>query len=276
MAGKVKKILFGAAILVGVLVIALVAVGIYVYRNLNEIVRSQTESVMTSVLGVKVTLGGAAVKVRNGDITLTDLVIYNPEGFESSHALKFGEIQVTANIPSFRTNEPTITLVRITEPDIIYERKLRTSNLDELIANTKAKEEAPPEETATEEEAKQIKVDLILVEGSVVRVALPMAGGRTVNVQVPDIEIRDMGEGMTPAEGLTLFLTKVLEGIAQNGEAAISSALEGVGGVVGEAGSQLEGAGRAVGDQIRGGVGGLLGGRRGDSQQQEETTNDNN
>lgn len=275
MAGKMKKILLGAAVLVGVLVIALIGVGIYVYNNLNEIVRSQTESVMTSVLGVKVTLGGAAVKVSSGDITLTDLVIYNPEGFESSHALKFGEIQVTANIPSFRTEEPTISLVRVTEPDIIYERKLRTSNLDALIENTKSKEEAPPEETTTEEEGKAIKVELIVVEGSIVRVALPMAQGKTVNVQVPDIEIRDMGEGMTPAEGLTLFLTKVLEGVAKNGEAAISGALEGVGDVAGEVGSQVEEAGRAVGDRIRGGVGGLLGGRNNDNQQ-EETTNDNN
>lgn len=285
-----KKFL-SVVVIVGILIVLVGAiVGFVLFSKKDELARRATERALTFVLQTECKVGGAALDVRAGTIEFTDISIANPPGYDSSHAMKFGLVRVEADIASFRTNEPTVRLVRITESDIILDRKVSSSNLQDLMAN--AGRFSSQEKKESE---KAMKIEKVLVEGTTVRVALPLSGGRTIGVGVPDIEMNDIGgqkDKVTPAEALQEFLGRILAAIGSAGSgilpndllSGIGDSLKGLPGdlqsrlgeLPGSVGDAVSGAGRelekvgdtvggAVGDAARsveGAVGGLLGRRR--------------
>lgn len=285
-----KKIL----IALGVVVLLAVVGVVLVFTNLDSIVRKATEKVMSYVLMVDVTVGGAKVGISEGSVEFTDIIIPNPPGYKSSRAMKFGLVKAQVDIKSFSGNEPTIKLIRLSQAEITMEAKKGGSNLQDLIDNASrlaAGEEPPPEAPKKEEpkEAeKKFKIDKVIVDGNVVRVAIPFLGGKTLDVPLPDMELNDLGGegkgGVTPAEGMQEFLGGILASIKKAGTDILpADVLNGIGDTLknlpgdvkeqlgavteqlGEAGKEIEGGLKSVGEEAgkaTESIKGLFGGKK--------------
>lgn len=220
------------------------------YHNKDEIVRRGTENVLAYVLDVNTSVGSAKLNITGGSIEFTDIVIDNPEGFDSDYAMKFGQVHVDANLQSFRTNEPRIDLIRLAEADIKLEIKNKTTNLKQLIENAKSKTGAgapAPEETEAdpetiEESKKTYVIGLVELEQNQVGVVIPMMQGYTGNIPLPNLRITDLGK-KTPAEALEEIFRQTLASILNANEGVIPANLLGdIRGTLDSIGQQLQGS----------------------------------
>jgi len=222
------KTLLKGLVIVGLLLIVVIgAIAFIAFRNLDEIVRQGTEKALTYVLEVDCTVGGAEVNAGAGLIELQNITIPNPAGFDSDYAMKFGAIRVEADIASFRGDTPTINLIRITDSNMLMERKGGTTNFEALMASAQrfssedteeTAEEVPP--PAEEEAGKSVVIKKLIVEGTQVGVRLP-AISQDLSVQIPDIEQEDIGgdegESVSPAEAVGEFMALILDSITNAG-----------------------------------------------------------
>jgi hypothetical protein len=215
-----KKLLKIGAVLIVLLLIALGAGVYWLMNNLNWVVRSQTEKAMSYALMVPVTIGGAEVNLREQWVELRDIDIANPEGYKTSHAMRFGVVRVQIDAASFRTTEPGIRLIRIVESDISFERTLRSSNLQDLMDNVSRliDEDAPPPDPEI-----NLIIEQMIVENTTVRLTLPIASTvatakGNASLSVSDIVIENFGggESMSPAEGMQMFIAVILKTILEN------------------------------------------------------------
>jgi hypothetical protein len=273
-----KKLLKIAVVLVLLLVVLAGVIGYLVYRNLDEILRFSTEKGLQYALQVPATVGGAEVNLNEQWVELRDITIPNPEGYKTSHAMKFGVIRAEIDAASFRTNERRVKLVLVSGPDISFEQKLRTSNIQQLLDNVSrlagTAEEEPPPPVDPETEPKLL-IDMVRIEDMVVRFTLPVANviasdKGNATMKVATTEIKDFGGGkqMTPAESLQMFMAVILETVIKNGKGILSSetlaSLEGSmkglpGGVAGRAGDAADTVGgvvTTVSDELQKALGG--------------------
>lgn len=227
-----KKILI-AALVVVFLLLAAVGAGIWwLIANKDELTRRITERTLAFVMEVDVSIASAELRVRDGSVRFNDIVISNPPGYTSSHAMRFGTVFVEADIASFRTDTPVIRMIEVRETDIILEAKVRTSNLQDIMNSSMRFAEEDPPEDAPDEVEKQYRIDRLVIAGSTVRVALPLAGGRTADVQLPDIEMEDLGgedETVTPAEAVQEIVAVLIDRIrGQAGDILPTDLLAGI------------------------------------------------
>jgi len=273
-----KKLLkVGIAVTI-VLVLIIAGLAFWAYSNINELVRWQTEVQMAHALMVPVKVGAAEVNLSDQWVEIRDIEISNPDGYRTSHAMKFGAVRVQIDAASFRTDEPKVRLIRITESDISFERKLRTSNLQDLMENVSrlVDDEEPPREDET-----SLLIERMVIENTTVRLTLPLAStvatsSGNATLRVSDIVIENFGGGeqKSPAEAMQMFIAVILKTILENaGDILSAEALASLQGTMqdlpGDVASRASDAADAVGDvaatvsdelrQALGGVGDSVG-----------------
>lgn len=261
--GILKKLI----IAVGILVILLIVGGILLFANIDKIIRSGTEQVLTYVFEVDATVGGADLKATQGSITFTNIVIPNPDGYGTPTAIRFGEVTVEADIQSFRGDQPTIRLIRLTDPTIVFEKTVRSSNLQDLIDNAmrlvpEEGEEAPEPEQEPEGAQASIIIQRVEIVSTSVGVAVPFTGD-SFNVTLPDLVLEDIGgsnnEPVLPAEALADILVAILTNVRGLAEDVVGNFDELASGVVSDASEMVEGTMGEVGGQVNETVEGVTG-----------------
>ena len=216
----------------GILVLVGVVAAVVLYNNLDRIARAAIIRAMEYVLQVDVTLDEVKVSPTQGEVVLRNLVIGNPAGYKTDHAVRFGLIRVKADIASFRGNEPVVNLVELGEAEITMEVQGLKSNLQDLLDN--ASRLASKEESGqAEKPGKAMKIEKIVLKENSVRVALPLSGGKTFDVKIPDTEINNLGGAkgaVSPAEAIQLFFAALLQKIKIFGTGTLpADLLQGIG-----------------------------------------------
>lgn len=189
-----------------------------------------TEKAMSYALQVDVQVGDIRLRPFEGQFEIGDLVIGNPEGFNTRSAFQVRRATVTADLASFRTDEPTIQLIDIQEPKVTLEKGLRTSNLEELINNASrfqsgesATEEPAPEE-APSAAKKKLRIEKVVIDGTEVALSAPILQGQEVVFPVTRIELNDIGkdkEGVGIAEFLKITIERILTAALSQGSDVI-------------------------------------------------------
>ena len=257
---KITRIVLKAIVIIAV--IAILA-GIIIFANLNTIARKGIVEVMSYVLKVKVSLKKADIKPFRGKAILEGLVIGNPEGYKTNEAFSVDRVEVTLNIKSFLTDEPTVTLVYVKNPHITLEQGFTGSNLTKLTDN--AEQIQSTEEKAPKASNKKIKIDKIVVEGAKVSVSAPILQGKALTIPLPRIEMNDFGgkKGrMTIAQSIKEFFNEIIKAIASAGSGilpddlgkTLNNSIKGVTNTLskgaGEAAGQIGKGGEAVIDGV--------------------------
>lgn len=189
-----KKTLLG---LLGLIVVVLVGGFLYVYMNLNGLIKDAVEEYAPQYTQTPVTLDGVSLSL-SGEGGLSGLQIGNPEGYKGSEALSLGELNVALEPESLTSDVIVIHKLEIVAPGITYEPGGNAgSNLQQLVQNiqssvAKAGGGASSGEAEAEGEAKKVIIDSLVIRDGEVSVLTPLSE-EPLSVGLPTIEFSGIG-----------------------------------------------------------------------------------
>lgn len=195
-----------------------------------------------------VVLDDAELSAFSGSGKLTGLTVGNPEGFKTDHAMKLGMVSVSMEPMSVMSDKIVVKEVIIDGPEIIYEtnRGLKT-NIGEILKNVEAFT-GVEEEEEIDEESMRIELGLFRLTQGKVTISNDLLQGKGLEVELPPIEITDIGTG---PEGATLsdVLKRVIASINSETIAAVGKSGSDIGKQVEDIGKDAK---KNVSDLLKG------------------------
>jgi uncharacterized protein involved in outer membrane biogenesis len=188
-----KKLKWAALALIGVVIIAVVGVIFF----LDSIVRTAVEKGTTQSLALNTTLGNASVGLTSGDVSLGDLKIANPEGFDAPEMLSLGKVSLDTSYGKVFGTPTTVDSLVIDKPKLVLEFKGMKSNL-KTVADRLASSggDQPSKPTPADPSAKPLKmiIDTLKVSGAQVEIRSDLPGlDKPYVIDVPAIEMTQIG-----------------------------------------------------------------------------------
>jgi len=243
-----KKIVIRAAIgLVVLLVAAFVAAGLYI----DTLVKKGVEKVGPMLTKTTVNVDAVSLSLLSGGGSIKGLVVGNPEGFKSPQAIKVGNAKMSLSPGSLLSDKIVIRTIEVEGPEITFETDFKSNNLNKILANL---EEATGGPSSSDDQSKKLQVDNFVISGAKMSVSLTQLGGKSVTVPLPDIHLKDLGQG---PEGITAgaLLKQVFTSLE-------SSAVKAAGSAGAEIGTQAVDAAKDAASTAAGavkkGIGGLF------------------
>jgi len=244
-------------VMIGVAALAVIAVGmlVFVWSNLDGIVKKSIQSFGSDATKTEVSVADVKLKLESGQATIRGLKVGNPAGFTDTNIFELGDISTKIDISTVRQNPIVIDEVIISAPAVFYEiNKSGVSNVDLLKKNLAGGGSS----AGSSEASKPLKMIIrkLVVEGSKAKVRIAALGNAEQTVNLPRIQLTDIGKksgGATAAEVAQILSSKLL------GNVKGSVAKLGVGKYLGKSADMFQnGATGAVGS-----VGGAVGGAAG-------------
>jgi hypothetical protein len=250
-----KKLILRIAI--GVVVLAVLA-AMTVHFFLDSAVKKAVETIGLRLTKVDVKLEGLSLSLLSGAGRIRGLVVGNPEGFKTPCAINVASASLALQPGSLLSDKVIVREVKIQGPEITLETGLHGSNLGRIQANLSAVGGADKQKAAKgDQPGKKLEVDEFAITGGKVRVSVVGLAGRSAELPLPDIILKDLGTG---PEGITAgeLADKVLSVV-------ISKSIEVSASAIGDLGKQASGlttgAGAAASNaagKVSKGIGGLF------------------
>jgi len=196
-----KKILIRLLIaLVIVVVLVVVAIGLF----LDSAIKKGVETIGPQVTKVDVQVAGVSLSLLSGSGKVKGLVLGNPQGYQTPHAISVGSTSVSLSPGSLLSDKIVVRSIRVEAPEITFEGTLQGNNLSKILDNVKgdaASSKGTDKSAPTGDKAgKRIQVDDFLMTGAKVKMSIVGMGGKSVPVVLPDIHFTSLGTG---ADGIT-------------------------------------------------------------------------
>ncbi len=207
-------------LLIGMTAFALTAIagGLWwTYNSLDPQVASAIRRYGSEITGVPVSLSGVRISLTNSRATLHDLVVGNPHGFKTKHALSLGEISMTLDIGSLTTDVIRIKELTLIKPEVTYEYASVGSNLDVLQRNIEraiARQRGNTKKSQDSESEKKLVIEHLYVKNGTVNVSAEVLNSDTLSVPLPDLHLQDIGKksnGTTAGEAMRQILSPVIQ-----------------------------------------------------------------
>ena len=201
-----KKILIRILLVVVVaVVLAVVAIGF----SLNGAIKKGVETFGPQIAKVPVTLDGVSLSIFSGAGSIKGLVIGNPEGYKTPQAMSVGLASVAVSPGSILSDKIVVKSIRIEAPQITFELGPGGNNLQRIqenlgSASAPASDKPKPADEkgspATAKPGKKLQVDEVVISGGKVTLAASLLGGKLIEAPLPEIRLKDLGQG---PEGIT-------------------------------------------------------------------------
>jgi hypothetical protein len=197
------------AALAFVIVLAVLAGAAYwAFHSLDLVVRIAIEHYAPEVLGVPVKVRGIDISATDGRGSLRGLDIGNPGGFDAPYAARVGEIRVALDPATATAAVVHIRDLTVSAPAITYERGERGTNLQAIQKNIRGYiEQSGGPSSSRPAQAKHGKrkfvIDHLAIERGRVTMTNPGLRGQGIDFDLPDIQLRNVGEregGLTASE----------------------------------------------------------------------------
>lgn len=279
-----KKILIGLAAIIVLVVGGL----IYVYANLDDIVKTTIEKAGTRVTLADVTVSGVSIEPTQNTAAIDGLVVGNPDGFDTDYAFSLGNISVRLDGSTLTSDTIRIIEVVVDSPSVIYELGNGSSNIATIQRNVEAfvqrvsgptgaggADQKPADDVAgSEGSGTKIIIDNVYVRNGDVGISAGVLQGKKLSASLPEIHLTDVGKdegGATPAEVAGEILTAInasvfkavsslnvdglLQGVGDLGKGVVG-AVGAVGGAASGGGTKLKDGADALGGAVKGLFGG--------------------
>ncbi|WP_419905761.1 hypothetical protein [Kiloniella sp.] len=218
---------------------------IFVYSSLDSIVKAAVESIASDMTQTEVTLNDVEISPTTGQGSLRGFTMSNPDGFNSNEAFQFEEISVKIDITSLTEDVIVINEIRINAPHITYEVGPKKSNIDTINENAQAHGKSE-ETTATEEEGPKFIVEHLYLNDGEISVAAAPLGDKTIDLDLPNIHLTDIGKGDNGASPEVIL------------QAAVGAVTQNITGALGSV--DLKGLAKGVADGVTGVADGVVSG----------------
>jgi len=244
MTSTTKKVLVGVAIVL----ILVLAGGVWWFsHSLDSLVASAIRTFGPEITGVSIRLDGVTIEAMDGRAALHGLVVGNPPGFSTDHALSLGEISMTIDLDSLTRDVIVIKQVSIVKPDVTYELGPGGSNLDTIQRNVDryVTQHGGANEHTERNGGKKLVIEDLYIKNATAHVSTAVMQRSGMSVPVPDLHLRDIGKrsgGATAGEVVKQVLGALTHGVTR------TIASRGLGGTID---TLKEGTGSAL-DAVRG------------------------
>jgi hypothetical protein len=202
-------------IVVSVCIIAVIVVGsiIYTLTNIDSIVKSVVENVISKATGTKVTIGSVDISLSKGKATIRGLKIANPQGFSNDSMMDLGAITAQIN---YKTG--AITNLHIEKPYFLLEQKGSETNFDviqkHLSGPEKTHSSEPKESSSSAKEKGSIyQIDSFKINDAQISVS-SIDTGKSAKVTIDSIQLDNL-KG-TPDEICQQILLQITTQIIQS------------------------------------------------------------
>ena len=197
-----KKILIGMVALVVVVVTAIVA-GVPLF--LDSGIKRGVETLGPQLTKVDVKLDGVSVSLLSGTGKIKGLVVGNPAGYQTPHAIRVDAASLALTPSSIFSDKVIIKSIRVESPNIYYEGGFGGDNLRTIMNNVSA--------------SKKLQVDDLVITGAKVSVSVKGTGGLAAPITLPDIHLTNLGqgpEGITASELTKKVLSEITDSVARH------------------------------------------------------------
>lgn len=209
-----KKVLIGAVALLLLLVGGL----IFVWSNLDEIVKDAIETYGSEAIKTTVSVDDVSLRLEAGEAKISGLKIGNPAGFSDPNIFELGMISTKIDTSTINQNPIIIDEIIISAPAVVYEiNKSGVSNADVLKKNlgVGAGKSGSAADTADSDSGEELKMIIrkLVVEGTTAKVRIAALGNREQTVKLPRIQLKDVGKksgGATAAEVAEILSSRLL------------------------------------------------------------------
>src|SRR6266581_9598716 len=127
-----KKILIRLLIAL-VIVVALVVVAIGLF--LDSAIKKGVETIGPQVTKVDVKVAGVSLSLLSGSGKVKGLVLGNPQGYQTPHAISVGSTSVSLSPGSLLADKIVVRSIRVEAPEITFEGTLQGNNLTKILDN---------------------------------------------------------------------------------------------------------------------------------------------
>jgi hypothetical protein len=206
--------------------------------NLDGLIKNAISSYGSAMTQATVSVGAVKITPADGKGTISDLLIGNPPGFKTTHALKVGRIDIEIDIASVPKDVIVIRRIAIHAPDVIYEKGDAMTNFDAIQKNI-ASYLGPSD---SKKDGKKLIVEELTIRDAKAQASAAFLAGKTVSVPLPDITLKNLGKakgGMTPGE-LGQEVTGALKA-KLTGAVSFDRLMKSTGEVLESAGSKVKG-----------------------------------
>jgi hypothetical protein len=255
MATVMKRIMKACFGLILVLVVLLIAA----FFCINAIVKQSINTGAPKLLGVNTHVDMVNIKPLSGMIHLKNLTLANPEGYTQDKCLfAVNEFYVSINMASIFSDTIQIHKILINAPRCTYEVKNGTSNIDALIAKLnkgktaqqeKKAESQAPQQPQEKKAGKKVIIDEISVNDTKLAYSSTLTAGKFLTIPIVSITLKDIGKkngGETFGDALTQIMNALLN--------SVTSAISGLGDLVGSTAKDATDAVKASSDALDAGV----------------------
>jgi len=213
----------------------------WLHANLDGLVKAAIQDYGSEMTRAKVRVGSVELRTTDGQGFVRGLVVGNPAGFKTAHAIAVKEIEVAVDLATVTKDVVLVKRIAIAAPDVIYEKGDAMTNFDAIQKNIAAylgpakKDDKP----------KKLIVEELTIRNARAQASAAFMDGKTVTVPLPDITLRNIGRskgGVTPGE----LGQEVVAALKQRLASAISfdRLMKG-------AGKALQDAGKAIKDLFK-------------------------
>lgn len=190
-----------AAVLV---VIAIVGAAIFwLTGNIDGLIKDAIASYGSAMTQAKVSVGSVKIAPADGKGSIGNLVIGNPAGFKTAHAMKVSQVEVEIDVSSLTKDVIVIRRIAIKAPDVIYEKGASMTNFDAIQKNI-ANYLGPADGKQVDKKGgKKLIVEELTIRGAKAEASATFMNGKTMSVPLPDITLKNLGKakgGITPGE----------------------------------------------------------------------------
>lgn len=209
--------------IVGSLVALAVLAFLIVAFMLGSIVKKGVNHAGPRLTQTSVVLEDAKISPFSGKGTLKGLTVGNPVGWTTPRAFYLGEISIDIEPGSLTKETIVINSIVIDQPEITFETRITTSNLQDLLKNiqkSSGASEQPAGEPKPADPAEPGKpVKLEVKSFRLVNAKVIVAGaGTSVPVEIPSLLMENLGTregGLTPEQLASAVLKEITAQVAQ-------------------------------------------------------------
>lgn len=217
-----KKLLIIGGVLLGLLLAAYLVVILFC----GSLIRSRINADGPRLTQSPVTLAAAQFSPLNGSGTLLILSVGNPKGWSMPEAFKLKSIHIDVVPSSLFSDRIVINEIVIDDPELVYENRILSSNLGDLIKNIGKATSRPAGESSGRPVTFVIK-KLRLEKGHVKLGVGPTA----VTLDLPAVEFINLGsdKGVSTEQLSLLIMRTIVSDVVKGTAGALGKGVVGIG-----------------------------------------------
>lgn len=243
-------------IILSAVIIIIVFAVFAISLSLNKAVKAGVETFGPKITKTDISLAEVNISALSGKGAIKGLVVGNPEGFKTEHAIKLGSMQVALDTRSAFSDHVIVERIVIDSPEITYETGLTENNISRILKNIQMSTQAAPskEETKPQEASpgKKMQINDLLISNGKINLSSKLMQGKAVIIPLREIHLTDIGKESDGADISQVvekvfrsFNESVVEAVAQSAK-ELSTSVE-----------SMEKAGEAVKEEASGLIKGL-------------------